>query len=355
MFLSICMPTYNRCGLLQRTLDVLLPQIPSGGEVEIIISDNASPDRTEEVVAELTKQYPFICYHRNATNIGADDNAVACLLAAKGEYVWFCSDDDIPLPGIVEKVVTVLRQHKPKLVFLNHTGFLEDEPYTVVYERGRDYPDEVYTEGEEMLLRRIVNHFSATILRRSDTTTYLQTVAEYKAKGTGQGYARGVLCSEILLDRTLPGVCVFVGVNGLAVNNPKTVTYDTVKVVLIDVIVAWRDLRLRGKISAASEHKLANWLIRCCGLVLIANRAKRTREMSFSRRVELTRLLWRYRAFYTRVLPVLLLPGVVWAALFFPVRWLLRKLQQFPSFSRWYARTTFDVGAAETSPKQRRL
>jgi glycosyltransferase involved in cell wall biosynthesis len=349
MFLSICIPTYNRSVLLRQTLDVLLPQISIADEIEVIISDNASPDDTRDVVAALLPKNPFIRYIRNETNIGADDNAMECLRAAEGDYVWFCSDDDIPLPGIVAKVVSVLTQHKPRLVFLNHTGFIEGEPYTAAYERGRELPDEIYTDGEEMLLRRVVNHFSATILRRSDTEKHLADVAECRARGFGQGYARGVLTQEVLLDRTLSGVCVYIGMNGLAVNNPKEITYDVVKVVIIDVVNQWQRLRRLGKISKDTERKLANWALSSVYHILIPTKAKGSPELSLSREIALAKLLWRYPVFYTRVLPILLVPRVVWIVLFFPARWVVRQLVRVPSFYRWYHSLLFNTGAPSVS------
>ena len=54
--LSICIPTYNRAAILQETSRLLIRAIKESGhlsEVEICISDNASTDRTPDVIAAL--------------------------------------------------------------------------------------------------------------------------------------------------------------------------------------------------------------------------------------------------------------------------------------------------------------
>ena len=55
--LSICIPTYNRAELLRSALLSLVPQVKeSGGEVELVVSDNCSTDDTRRVV-EWARQF----------------------------------------------------------------------------------------------------------------------------------------------------------------------------------------------------------------------------------------------------------------------------------------------------------
>ncbi len=51
--LTIAIPTYNRSRYLREFLEALLPQIESAGDVELLISDNASPDDTAQMLAEV--------------------------------------------------------------------------------------------------------------------------------------------------------------------------------------------------------------------------------------------------------------------------------------------------------------
>lgn len=116
--LSICVPTYNRAELLRAALLALAPQVKElQDQVELIVSDNCSPDHTPEVVAQA-QQYVPIRYHRNAQNVGAGCNIM--LLAnelAVGEFVWILPDDDIARPDAVKRIVAVLRQ-QPDISYL---------------------------------------------------------------------------------------------------------------------------------------------------------------------------------------------------------------------------------------------
>ncbi len=68
--LSICIPTYNRSGLLKETLDSLVVQPEFAcGRVEIVISDNASTDGTQALCEEYLQKYPGLRYFRNAENV----------------------------------------------------------------------------------------------------------------------------------------------------------------------------------------------------------------------------------------------------------------------------------------------
>ena len=87
--LSILIPTYNRASLLDICLSRLSLQGFDNLECEIIVSDNASPDFTKDVVKKYNVKY--IC---NETNIGFSANLDALLDEYNGEYFVFLGDDD---------------------------------------------------------------------------------------------------------------------------------------------------------------------------------------------------------------------------------------------------------------------
>lgn len=116
-WLSIAIPTYNRSTYLIECLDHLRPQIEPG--VEIVICDNASTDETESSVGQYKTRYPFleIRYFKNQENLGVDGNFLRCLRESRGNYVHLLSDDDILLPGSVERIHERIRQ-MPELAFI---------------------------------------------------------------------------------------------------------------------------------------------------------------------------------------------------------------------------------------------
>src|SRR3989344_7929992 len=96
--LSICIPTYNRAGYLKECLDSIVSQFGDPEvyqSVEIVVSDNASPDNTREVVEEYRQKFSNIKYFRNDKNIGFDLNVINVVEKANGEYCWYMGDDDV--------------------------------------------------------------------------------------------------------------------------------------------------------------------------------------------------------------------------------------------------------------------
>jgi abequosyltransferase len=92
MELSIGIPTYNGSKTIGLAIESIVEQICDG--VEIVISDNASTDNTEEIVNEYLSRHSSIKYFRNDINVGMDRNFDLVVQRSKGKYVWILSDDD---------------------------------------------------------------------------------------------------------------------------------------------------------------------------------------------------------------------------------------------------------------------
>jgi abequosyltransferase len=121
--LTIAIPTYNRSACLAQLLEILAPQLTGEERVELIISDNASPDDTPNVVSTFREKGLALTYSRNETNIGADANFIRCYERARGEYVWIFGDDDIIVPGGLNEVLRLLEPRVYKLLYIRATGF----------------------------------------------------------------------------------------------------------------------------------------------------------------------------------------------------------------------------------------
>lgn len=109
--LSICVPTYNRGRFLKGCLDRIIGQIqklPDPTKVELFISNNASPDNTDEIIQGAMKSGVPITYNKNETNIGADRNFLICFKQATGKYVWLIGDDDYIVDGSIERILNIL-------------------------------------------------------------------------------------------------------------------------------------------------------------------------------------------------------------------------------------------------------
>jgi glycosyltransferase involved in cell wall biosynthesis len=124
--LSICVPTYKRANLLRETLAHLHEVCDD--TIEIVISDNCSPDGTQDVVDSFSRQFRHFRAVRQRENRGAMRNQAAVLALASGQYVYILHDDDrIHMSGI-ETAVSIL-QERPDIVAV-YGGYEEWIPST---------------------------------------------------------------------------------------------------------------------------------------------------------------------------------------------------------------------------------
>jgi glycosyltransferase involved in cell wall biosynthesis len=104
--ITIAIPTFNRAALLKGCVAAALAQ--SYPHFEIVVSNNASPDDTEKVLAEFDDARLRVI--NQSANIGLLPNWNACLAGAKGDYILFVADDDRIAPNILEQCVRLIRQ-----------------------------------------------------------------------------------------------------------------------------------------------------------------------------------------------------------------------------------------------------
>ncbi len=104
---SIVVPCYNVEKYISCCLDSLVDQ--SYSNVEIILIDDGSTDRTSELIREYADKYSNVFYHfRENGGLSAARNSGIAL--AKGEYIAFVDSDDWVEPDYIEKLYrTILR------------------------------------------------------------------------------------------------------------------------------------------------------------------------------------------------------------------------------------------------------
>lgn len=130
--LSICISTYNRADWLAVSLKNWSRLYPEPfPEMEILVCDNASTDHTQEIVKPYLERSDF-CYHRNEHNVGMLGNLKETTHHANGEYVWILGDDDLLIPGAIERVMDALWLHSDvALVYLNYAFTRIDDARTI--------------------------------------------------------------------------------------------------------------------------------------------------------------------------------------------------------------------------------
>lgn len=135
ILLSICIPTYNRSHYFKKCVESIISQDGfNTKDIEILISDNASPDNTEEIVKSFQDKFPNIRYIKNDTNLGAERNILNLLNNFKGEYFFLLTDDDILLPNSLAKLKQIIIHNSECSVFLSsYEVFSEKQKITYIH------------------------------------------------------------------------------------------------------------------------------------------------------------------------------------------------------------------------------
>lgn len=121
---SIGLPVYNGERFLAEALDSLLSQ--SFADFELIISDNASTDRTPEICRSYAAQDGRIRHYRTAQNRGAAWNHERVFRLSRGEYFKWAAHDDLCAPPYIQRCVEIL-DRRPAVVLCYAGTVLIDE------------------------------------------------------------------------------------------------------------------------------------------------------------------------------------------------------------------------------------
>lgn len=113
--LSICVPTFLGAAYLRELLSNLALQ-DRIDDVEIVISDNASPDNTTETVSAFRNSFKRLLYLRNEHNLGFRENLISSVRQASGEYIWLFGDDDAPRPGAIAYALALIDALHPDVI-----------------------------------------------------------------------------------------------------------------------------------------------------------------------------------------------------------------------------------------------
>lgn len=118
--ISIIYTTYNQEKFASDALRGVLSQ--TYPNLDIIILDDVSTDRTEEIIAaelENHKHRKDVRFIRNEANLGAFENTRKGLSLAEGDFIVLFNGDDVMLPNMVERMVHVWRESNVSLVTVN--------------------------------------------------------------------------------------------------------------------------------------------------------------------------------------------------------------------------------------------
>lgn len=176
---SVGIPVHNGENYLEEALACHLGQ--TFDDFELLISDNGSTDRTEEICRDHASSDPRIRYDRVPVNQGAAANYNRLVHAARGPWFRWASHDDLAHPSLLERLL----------------------------EHARTAPEAVLHYGKTVL----VDADGAEIRRRDDNLDLRQATPHERLAGFARGWGMcnpvfGIIDRETLLETSLIGAYV---------------------------------------------------------------------------------------------------------------------------------------------------
>lgn len=150
--ISVCMATYNGAPYIRQQLDSILPQL--GPDDEIVISDDSSTDGTVNIIKSyddprirIINHNRHSLHHRYApSHYYVSANYENALKHAKGDYIFFCDQDDVWRPNKVKRMLEALRDND--IVISNRTNV--DGALRITQEKA--LPSQYYNRSKMRLL-----------------------------------------------------------------------------------------------------------------------------------------------------------------------------------------------------------
>ena len=164
---SICCITYNHESYIEQALHGFLMQETSF-PFEILIHDDASSDKTPNIIQKYEKKYPDIVkpiYQTENQYSKGNDVIQINLARSQGKYIAICEGDDYWIdPHKLQKQVDFLETH-PEYSMCFHKAQLKFESnlYTDLTEQ--DIQDKCYSATE--LLERWIAPLASIVMKRS--------------------------------------------------------------------------------------------------------------------------------------------------------------------------------------------
>lgn len=176
VMVSICCITYNQEEYIRDALDGFLSQ-ETDFSYEVLIHDDASTDRTADIIREYARQYPEIIkpilqtenqYAKGLTNVSGTYN----FPRAKGRYIAMCEGDDYWTdPHKLQRQTDYMEAH-PDCSLVFHSACIEVQGRALTERRMRPYRRSRRVSPEE-IIDKTSGYPTASLMFRADMVKIL--------------------------------------------------------------------------------------------------------------------------------------------------------------------------------------
>jgi glycosyltransferase involved in cell wall biosynthesis len=188
---SVGLPVYNGANFVADAIRDVLAQ--TWTDFELIISDNASDDPTQEICEKFAAADPRIRYVRQDKNKGAGWNFNEVVRLSRGEYFKWLAHDDRMAPEFLERCIAVLEAAPSIVVAYPKTTVVDDKGAPI-----EDYSVRLRTDSD-----RLTQRFDDLVLAWSLCFEVFGLIRASALRQTGMmgnfGHGDGVLLAQLAM------------------------------------------------------------------------------------------------------------------------------------------------------------
>ena len=163
--ISFCIPSYNSENYMRKCIESILP---GGEDVEIIIVNDGSKDKTGEIADEYAAKYPTICRAVHQENGGHGEGVNQGIRLGKGLYLKIVDSNDWVNEEALLTLIAKIKEHKaagtlPELYITNFVYEHVEDNTTYVRSYKKNFKENVIATWKDMK----PFHYSSTLLMHS--------------------------------------------------------------------------------------------------------------------------------------------------------------------------------------------
>ncbi len=255
---TIMIPTYNQADIVHRAIESALAQDYSN--LEVVVSDDGSPDNTSEVVRKYMHDARFR-YFRNDKNLGRVRNYKKCLEEyATGEWVVNCDGDDYYTDNrFISEMMDAILHHQDKNIVFAQGGHLvdfimnKDVSYSELPPISND--SEIMADGEFFWSFPDFIHFShLTAIYRRELAVGIDFYRSDISSSDRESFLRLALHGDVLIIKKIFGAWVQHGFNF-----SQNLDFQTRKANLAYILNSYKYALERG----LPKSRLNGWRKKC--------------------------------------------------------------------------------------------
>lgn len=178
---SVIMPVYNCEEFVGEAIQSVVTQTYKN--IELIVVDDCSTDRTSDVIAQFQKANTYIKYYKFDINSGAAKSRNYAIKMASGKYLAFLDSDDIWVPNKLERQIQFMEENNYNFTCTDYGKINElGKQKNIVVSCLKKYDYDTFLKncpGNSTVIYNadtLGKFYAADIRRRNDFVMWLQVI-----------------------------------------------------------------------------------------------------------------------------------------------------------------------------------